>query len=185
MLTDHILRGDRSLLDFLDAEYSFINERLAEHYKIPNIQGKDFRRVSMTGANRRGILTHASILTITSQPNRTSPVLRGKFVLENILDITPPPPPPNLPALEESHEEGKAMTVREQLEIHRSKTACAGCHNLMDPVGFAFENYNAIGAHREGSNDTGIGGNGNNNSASSSGAVYSFIDDLIFKDGFE
>jgi len=156
MLADHILRGNQSLLSFLDADYSFINERLAELYKIPDIKGKDFRRVSMTGTPRRGILTHASILTVTSQPNRTSPVLRGKFILENILDIEPPPPPPNLPALEESHEEGKSMTVREQLEMHRRKTACAGCHNLMDPVGFAFENYNAIGAHREFANGRAI-----------------------------
>lgn len=149
MLADHILRGDRNLLEFLDADYSFINERLAEIYDIPGVSGDHFRRVSMAGTPRRGILGHASILTVTSQPNRTSPVLRGKFILENILDITPPPPPPELPQLEDARHKGKRMSVREQLELHRSKTACAGCHNLMDPIGFAFENYNAIGIYRE------------------------------------
>ncbi|WP_435894389.1 DUF1592 domain-containing protein [Oceaniferula spumae] len=148
-LANYILRGNRSLLDFLDADYSFINERLADLYEIPDVKGQNFRRVQIKGTQRRGILTHASILTITSQPNRTSPVLRGKFVLENILDITPPPPPPNLPSLEEAHGEGNNTTVREQLEMHRKKAECAGCHNLMDPVGLAFENYNGIGRWRE------------------------------------
>lgn len=159
-LTDHILRGDHSLLEFLDADYSFINDRLARHYKIPGIEGNHFRRVKMIDSKRRGILTHASVLTLTSQPDRTSPVLRGKFVLENILDITPPPPPPDLPALEEAHENGKKMTVREQLAMHRKKTACAGCHNLMDPVGLAFENYNAIGAWREFDNGRAVDASG-------------------------
>ena len=149
MLSDYILRENRSLLDFLDADYTFINERMAALYKIPNIKGGHFRKVTLKDNKRRGILTHASILTLTSQPNRTSPVLRGKFILENILDITPPPPPPDLPGLEEIHDSGKRMTIREQLAMHREKTACAGCHNLMDPIGLAFEKYNGIGVWRE------------------------------------
>ena len=147
MLTNHILRGNKSLLEFLDAEYSFINNRLASHYSIPKITGSHFRRVELKNTKRRGILTHASLLTITSQPNRTSPVLRGKFVLENILDITPPPPPPLAESFDDKHNHNR--TLREQLSMHRKKAACAGCHNLMDPVGLAFEHYDAIGRFRE------------------------------------
>lgn len=149
MLTDHILRGNLSLLEFLNADYTFVNDRLAHHYVMIGVKGSHFRKVTLAGTGRRGLLTHASLLTITSQPTRTSPVLRGKFVLENILDITPPPPPPDLPQLEDPKNHGKRMTLREQLALHRKKSACAGCHNLMDPVGLAFEHYDAIGRFRE------------------------------------
>jgi len=160
MLTSYILRENHSLLEFLDADFTFINESLARLYHIRNVDGEHFRRVALPSDRRRGILTHASILTITSQPDRTSPVLRGKFVLENILDITPPPPPPDLPELEEEHASGKKMTMREQLAMHRKKTACAGCHNLMDPVGLAFENYSGIGAWRDFDNGRAINSSG-------------------------
>jgi hypothetical protein len=152
MLVNHIFRGNSAggnLMDFLNADYSFINERLAKHYMMTGVKGYQFREVSLTNTQRRGILTHASLLTITSQATRTSAVLRGKFVLENILDITPPPPPPNLPALEEQEDHDKHFTLREQLTRHRQKPACAGCHNLMDPVGLAFEHFDAIGRFRE------------------------------------
>jgi hypothetical protein len=160
MLTDHILRGNRNLLEFLTADYTFINDRLATHYKMADVKGSEFRKVSLVGTKRRGLLTHASLLTITSQPTRTSPVLRGKFVLENILDIEPPPPPPDLPQLDDPKQHGKRMTLREQLALHRKKTACAGCHNLMDPVGLAFENYDAIGRFREFDNGRAIDASG-------------------------
>ncbi|MCP5536356.1 MAG: DUF1592 domain-containing protein [Akkermansiaceae bacterium] len=160
MLVDHILRGNKSLLDFLDADYSFINDRLAYHYQIDGVKGSQFRRVKLDHSHRRGILTHASLLTITSQPTRTSPVLRGKFVLENILDITPPPPPPDTQPLQDPREHAEGLTLREQLAIHREKNACAGCHNLMDPVGLAFEHYDAIGRYREFANGRAIDASG-------------------------
>ena len=160
LLAQHILLNNQSLLDFLAADYTFINESLAKHYGIPGIKGSHFRRITTTKQKRRGMLTHASILTLTSQPERTSPVLRGKFILENILDITPPPPPPDLPDLEEVHENGTKMTVREQLAMHREKSACAGCHNLMDPIGLAFENYDAIGVWRDSENGQPINASG-------------------------
>lgn len=167
MLANHILRGNRSLLEFLDADYSFLNDRLARHYGIKGINGHQFRRIKLptiqenkTASTRRGILTHASILTLTSQPTRTSPVLRGKFVLENILDITPPPPPPNLPQLEDPTNHSKRMTLREQLALHRKKTSCAGCHNLMDPVGLALGHFDAIGRFREFDNGHAIDASG-------------------------
>lgn len=160
MFTDYILRGNRSLLDFLTADYTFVNDRLAHHYVMIGVKGNEFRKVSLAGTKRRGLLTHASLLTITSQPTRTSPVLRGKFVLENILDITPPPPPPDLPQLDDPKQHGKRMTLREQLALHRKKTACAGCHNLMDPVGLAFEHFDAIGRFREFDNGRAIDASG-------------------------
>ena len=160
MLVDHILRSNRSLMDFLNADYSFINERLAHHYVMVGVKGSHFRKVDLVNTHRRGILTHASLLTITSQPTRTSAVLRGKFILENILDITPPPPPPNLPTLEDQKDHAKGLTLREQLAMHREKTACAGCHNLMDPVGLAFEHYDAIGRFREFDNGRAIDASG-------------------------
>jgi hypothetical protein len=142
------LREDRSVAGLLEADYSFVNERLARHYGIPNIYGNRFRRVPV-GQNRQGgLLAHGSLLTVTSYPNRTSPVLRGKWLLENILGTPPPPPPPDVPALPDRGEDGKQASVRERLEQHRKNPACAVCHAPMDPLGFALENFDAIGAWR-------------------------------------
>jgi mono/diheme cytochrome c family protein len=143
------MREDRSLLELLTANYSFVNGRLARHYKIPDVYGEQFRRVTFPeGANRGGLLGHGSLLTITSYPTRTSPVLRGKWVLENILGSPPPPPPPNVPGLPERGEGGKPASVRERLEQHRKNPVCASCHAQMDPLGFALENFDAIGKFR-------------------------------------
>jgi mono/diheme cytochrome c family protein len=144
---DSIVHEDRSILDFIDAKYTFLNERLAKHYGISGVTGSEFRRVKLDGAERSGILTQASILTVTSYPNRTSPVLRGKFLLENILNSPPPPPPPDAGVLDESQVNLNG-TVREQFEAHRNHPQCAGCHVRMDPLGFSFENYDAIGSRR-------------------------------------
>src|SRR5205814_1851966 len=132
-----IVREDRSVLDLLNANYTFVNERLAKHYKIPNIYGSQFRRVTLKDENRRGLLGQGSVLTVTSYPNRTSPVLRGKWILENLLGTPPPPPPPNVPALAENGsggpdgDAGKVLTVRERLEAHRKHPVCASCHREM------------------------------------------------------
>jgi hypothetical protein len=143
---DAILREDRSILDFIDADFSFVNERLAAHYGIEGIKGTNFRRVKLP-ENRGGILTQASILTLTSYPARTSPVQRGKWVLEQVLGTPPPPPPPDVPALEEVKE--LKGSLRQRMEQHRTNPVCASCHNRMDPIGFAFENYDAIGRWRD------------------------------------
>jgi hypothetical protein len=142
-----IVREDRSILDLLDADFSFVNERLAKHYGIGGIQGKEFQRVKLP-ANRGGILTQASILTLTSNPTRTSPVKRGKWVLEQILGTPPPPPPPDAGELKEDEKAELSGSLRQRMEQHRAKPSCAGCHNRMDPLGFAFENFDAIGAWR-------------------------------------
>jgi mono/diheme cytochrome c family protein len=143
----HILEEDRSLLDFLDASYTFLNERLASHYGIRDVTGTHFRKVDMSSTGRRGILSHASVLTVSSYGNRTSPVLRGKWILENLLNAPPPPPPPNVPSLDESAV-GTSASLREQLEQHRKNPTCASCHARMDPLGFGLENYDAVGARR-------------------------------------
>jgi cytochrome c5 len=143
-----IVHGDRSVLDLLDANYTFVNERLARHYGIPNVYGSQFRRVTLTGDNRRGLLGQGSILTVTSYPNRTSPVLRGKWILENILGTPPPPPPPNVPPLKENSEGSKPLSMRALLEQHRANPACASCHRIMDPLGFSLENFDGTGAWR-------------------------------------
>jgi mono/diheme cytochrome c family protein len=143
-----IMREDRSVLDFLKADYTFLNERLARHYGIPNIYGTDFQRVTITNPTRRGLLGQASILTVTSQANRTSPVLRGKYILTNILGTPPPPPPPNVPALSEDKDTARPLSLRERMEQHRANPACAGCHKTMDPLGFTLENFDAIGRWR-------------------------------------
>jgi hypothetical protein len=145
---DSILREDRSVLDLLNANYTFVNERLARHYGIPNIYGSYFRRIPVTDENRRGLLGQASILTVTSYPNRTSPVQRGKWILTNILGTPPTPPPPNVPELKENAEDAQPKSVRERMEAHRADAVCAGCHKVMDPVGFALENFDAIGRWR-------------------------------------
>lgn len=143
-----VIREDRNVLDLLNANYTFVNERLAKHYGIPNIYGSQFRRVTVTDDARRGLLGQGSILTVTSYPTRTSPVLRGKWILENILGTPPPPPPPNVPALKENDEGGKITTVRERLEEHRRNPACATCHRVMDPLGFSLDNFDAVGRWR-------------------------------------
>jgi hypothetical protein len=144
-----IMKEDRSVLDFLDANYTFLNERLAKHYQIGGVKGEEFRRVSLEGTPRRGVLTHASILSITSNPTRTSPVKRGKWILENVLGTPPPPPPPGVEELDDSKDAILKGSLRERMEQHRSKPMCASCHARMDPIGFAFENFDAIGAWRD------------------------------------
>lgn len=144
-----IIKENRSVLDLLQAKYTFLNERLAKHYGIPNVYGPQFRRVDLPeGAHRGGLLRQGSVLTVTSYGNRTSPVIRGKWVLDNILGIPPPPPPPNVPALGEKSSLGKDATLRQRLAEHRKNPACNGCHQLMDPVGFSMENYDAVGRWR-------------------------------------
>ncbi|MEY4642195.1 MAG: hypothetical protein RLZZ227_2189 [Pseudomonadota bacterium] len=143
-----VIREDRSVVDLLDADYSYINDRLAAHYGIANIYGSHFRRVSLTDENRRGLLGQGSILTVTSYPNRTSPVLRGKFLLENFIGAPAPPPPPDVPDLIENAPGTATLSVRERLEKHREDPACRGCHAVMDPLGFSLENFDAIGRYR-------------------------------------
>ena len=143
-----LMREDGSVLELLDADYKFVNERLARHYQIPNVYGSDFRRVTMKDETRRGILGHGSLLTVTSYANRTSPVLRGKWVLENILGAPPPPPPPDIPELKDRDEGGKKLTMRQQMEQHRDNPSCMICHARMDPLGFALENFDGIGGWR-------------------------------------
>jgi mono/diheme cytochrome c family protein len=147
---DSLLRDDRPLLDLLTADYTFVNERIAKHYGIPNILGNDFRRVTLTDPNRRGILGHGSVLLLTSIADRTSPVQRGKWVLEVLLGSPPPPPPPNIPALEETKAaiEGKLLSVRERMEEHRKNPSCTPCHRVIDPLGLALENFDATGKWR-------------------------------------
>jgi hypothetical protein len=148
MFIGSIIREDRSVVDLLDANYSYINDRLAAHYGIPNIYGSHFRRVTLSDENRRGLLGQGSILTVTSYPNRTSPVLRGKFLLENFIGAPAPPPPPDVPDLAENAPGTATFSVRERLEQHRADPACSGCHAVMDPLGFSLENFDAIGRYR-------------------------------------
>ncbi len=145
LLVESIIREDRSALDLLNADYTFVDERLARHYKIPNVYGSQFRRVAVADPHRRGILGHGSILTVTSQSNRTSPVTRGKWILENLLGAPPPAPPDNIPALEATKLEG---TLRQRMEQHRKNPTCAVCHNVMDGLGFSLENFNPLGEWR-------------------------------------
>ncbi len=150
LLLESIILEDRPVIELLTADYSFVNERLAQHYGIPNIRGSHFRKVNLTGTGRHGLLGHGSILTITSAPNRTSPVIRGAWIMENLLGTPPPPPPPGVETnLEETAQAGEApTTLRQRLEQHRIDPACASCHNMMDPIGFALENFDAIGKFR-------------------------------------
>ena len=143
-----ILRENRSILDLIDANYTFLNQPLAEHYGIRGVYGSQFRRVTLTDPNRGGLLGQGSILTVTSYPNRTSVVQRGKWVLENLLGAPPPPPPPDIPDLKPHGKDGRLLSMREQLETHRSNPVCASCHARMDPIGFALENYDGIGKWR-------------------------------------
>ncbi len=146
----HIVEEDRSALELLTADYTFVNERLARHYGITGVVGPEFQRVAYPGAHRRGLLGHGSVLTLTSHPDRTSPVLRGKWVLEVLLGAPPPPPPPDIPAFEETSaaEEGRFLTVRERMEEHRANPRCSSCHNVIDPLGLALENFDVTGAWR-------------------------------------
>jgi mono/diheme cytochrome c family protein len=147
MLFESVIREDRSVLDLLDSDYTFVNERLARHYGIPNIYGPDFRRVPVPNDARRGLLGHGSLQLVTSNPNRTSPVMRGKWILENLIGTQAPLPPPDVPPLEEKPT-ATAKSVRERIEQHRASPACAGCHKIMDPIGLAMENFDAVGRWR-------------------------------------
>ena len=149
---ESIAKEDRSVLDLLTADYTFVNERLAKHYGIPNVYGTHFRRVTLPDERRRGLLGHGSILLATSRPNRTSPVLRGKWIMENILGVSPPPPPANVPELEEesvADRRGPLPTMRERMVQHRTNPVCSSCHSLIDPLGFALENFSADGRWRD------------------------------------
>ena len=148
LLFDSIVKEDRNVVDLMTADYTFVNERLARHYGIPNIYGSRFRRVHITDDARRGLLGQGSILATTSHAERTSPVLRGKWVLENVLDAPVPPPPPDVPQLKPPADGEKPKTLREQMTEHRANPACATCHKIMDPIGFAMENYDPVGAWR-------------------------------------
>ena len=144
------MREDRNIQDLLRANYTFLNERLAKHYGTPNVYGSHFRRVTFDGDRvRGGLLRQGSILTVTSYPTRTSPVIRGKWILSNILGIPPPPPPAVVPTLKEHARVGQAVSMRERMAEHRDNPACSGCHKLMDPVGFSLENYDAVGRWRD------------------------------------
>lgn len=149
MLFQAVMREDRSVLELLTADYTFVNQRLAQHYGIPGVYGSHFRRVKIADPNRRGILGQGSFLTVTSESNRTSPVKRGKYILETILGTPPPAPPPNVPALKENDESGRnATTLRARLALHREAATCSTCHSVMDPLGLALENFDAVGRWR-------------------------------------
>ena len=145
---ESILQEDRNVLDLMTADYTFINERLARHYGIPGIYGSQFRRVAIADSARRGLLGQGSFLAVTSHAERTSPVLRGKWILENVLGLTVPPPPPDVPPLKEASSDERPRTMRDQMAEHRNNPACASCHKVMDSIGFALENYDAVGAWR-------------------------------------
>jgi len=146
LLFESIVLEDKPVTTLLNADYTFLNERLARHYGVPNVYGTQFRRVAVTNEARKGLLGHASVLALTSQNNRTSPVLRGKYVLTNILGTPPPSPPAVVPPLDENP--GKAKSMRDRMDEHRKSPACSGCHKLMDPIGLALENFDGIGRWR-------------------------------------
>ncbi len=148
MLFASVLRENRSVLDLLRANYTFLDERLAEHYGIPGVYGSNMRRVALTQDERRGLLGQGSILTVTSHADRTSPVVRGKWILENLLNAPPPPPPPLVPPLADNAEGAPPKSLRARMELHRANPICASCHKLMDPIGFSLDNYDAVGAWR-------------------------------------
>lgn len=148
LFLNHLLKTNTSILDCIDADYTFLNQRLAKFYNIPHIKGKHFRKTKLPNKQRGGLLTQISVLTLTSAPDRTSPVLRGKWILENILGTPTPPPPGDIPSIEAENTHLHKLSFRKQLELHRAKPQCAACHNLLDPLGFTLENYNAIGEWR-------------------------------------
>ena len=145
---ESVVKEDRDVMDLLTANYTFVNERLAKHYNIPNVYGSRFRRVTLTNDARRGLLGQGSILSVTSYPTRTSPVLRGKWIMENLMGTPPPAPPPNVPALKDQAQGGKVLSIRQLMEEHRKNAPCSTCHKVMDPLGFALENFNAVGEYR-------------------------------------
>jgi hypothetical protein len=149
MLFANVLRADRPIHEMLDADYTFVDERLARHYGIDGVYGSRFRRVAVADPNRRGLLGHGSLLSLTSVSSRTSPIIRGKFIVSELWNNPPPTPPDDVPALEESAPAGRPSTVREQLELHRANPTCAACHNNIDPIGFALENFDAVGRWRD------------------------------------
>lgn len=148
MFVGSIFQEDRSVVDLLSANYTFVNERLAEHYGIENVRGDEFRRVTLTDPNRFGLLGKGAVLMVTAYPNRTSPVLRGAYILENITGTPPSPPPPNVPAFKENKDGEKPHTIREIMEMHRANPTCNACHGVMDPLGFSLENFDTIGSYR-------------------------------------
>jgi hypothetical protein len=150
LLFQHLVREDRSALELLTADYTFVNERLARHYGISGVSGPDFRKVTYPDDKRRGLLGHGSVLTLTSHGNRTSPVLRGKWVMEVLLGSPPPPPPADVPDLEETKaaKDGRLLSVAEQLAQHRASPACSSCHNVIDPIGLSLDNFDVTGAWR-------------------------------------
>jgi hypothetical protein len=148
LFVESIFRDDRSVVDLLTADHTFVNERLARHYGIPGVKGTHFRRVAVASEDRRGLLGHGSILSVTSYPHRTSPVLRGKWILENLLGTPPPPPPPNVPDLKDTNAAGEPLSMRDRMAQHRSSPVCASCHAMMDPPGFALESFDAVGRQR-------------------------------------
>jgi hypothetical protein len=145
---ESIVREDRGVLDLITADYTFLNERLARHYGIPNVKGSHFRRVVVADEARRGLLGQGSLLTVTSYPHRTSAVVRGKWILENLLGTPPPEPPPNVPALRDTNNEGKVLSMRARMAQHRSNPVCSSCHTMMDPPGLSLEKFDAIGRRR-------------------------------------
>jgi hypothetical protein len=149
MLLQDIVQNDRSVLQLLTADYSYLNERLARHYGVDGVTGPEFRRVSLKGTGRAGVLTHGSVLTLTSNPTRTSPVKRGKWVLENLLAQDPPPPPPGVPPLKDAQKDAAEASLRSRMEAHRSDPLCSSCHSVMDPIGFSLDHFDAIGAWRD------------------------------------
>jgi hypothetical protein len=158
---ESMIREDRSVLDLLKADYTFLNERLARHYGIPGIRGSDFQRVTLTAEERKGLLGKGAILTVTSYPNRTSPTLRGKWLLENLLGSPPPPPPPNVPSLKED-KDASQLTMRERMKLHQANAVCASCHSRMDPLGLALESFDGLGRWRPGVDSTGTLPDGSN-----------------------
>jgi hypothetical protein len=148
LFVDSVFREDRSVVDLLSANYTFVNERLAAHYGVENIRGDQFRRVTLADPNRFGLLGKGAVLMVTAYPNRTSPVLRGAYILENLLGTPPSPPPPNVEAFKENKEGEKPRTIREIMETHRANPTCNACHGVMDPLGFSLENFDTIAAYR-------------------------------------
>jgi hypothetical protein len=154
----HLVREDRSVLELFDADYTFVNERLARHYGMSGVTGTEFRQVKSADNTRRGLLGHGSILTLTSHANRTSPVLRGKWVMEVLLGTPPPPPPPGVPDLDDTKgaKDGRFLTTRERMEVHRANPVCNACHQFMDPIGLALDNFDVTGKWRIRENGMGL-----------------------------
>jgi hypothetical protein len=148
LFVESVLREDRGVVDLLTADYTFVNERLARHYGIPGVRGSHFRQVHVERPERRGLLGQGSILAVTAYPHRTSPVLRGKWILENLLGTPPPPPPPNVPDLKDANAAGRVLSMRERMAQHRTNAVCASCHSMMDPPGLSLEHFDAVGRHR-------------------------------------